>query len=447
MRAMPIAIVTLMVSTMVTIAQTPPLPSLPAIAPPEGPLFLPGTDVSRPLTPVEPGPVPLPTSPSQPVPPIPIEQPNPVERVEELEQPQKPPRGPLGPAWNDFSLLLWWPKAAPLPPLVTATRSGQPPILDVPGTTLLVGGRALSNQEIAGGRFTIGRAMNTEQTIGFEVTYFFLGSRSNSVIIADQPNSRVRAIGLPYVDAATGENAVFSLVAPGTSTGSVYLTTTTRMQGVEANGVANLINGQHLKLNGLVGYRYLQVNEGLTIEQMRYSGNTFGPIYDQFDGHNQFNGGQLGLQADLSHGIVYCEVSGKVALGRVSQVVKIEGATNHYTQLPGGALSLAQYQGGVYALSTNIGRYSQSNFAVVPEGTFKVGIKLSESGRFYVGYNFLYLSSAVRPGDQVDRTLNSALIPTLNPAGSLTGPDRPLAPLTRSDFWAQGLIIGLETRY
>jgi hypothetical protein len=143
---------------------------------------------------------------------------------------------------------------------------------------------------------------------------------------------------------------------------------------------------------------------------------------------------------------VFCELTGKVALGQTFEVVKIDGATTMYTPILGG-LSVQHAPGGVFALPTNIGRTTQSSFAVAPEGIFKIGLKLGDTGRFFVGYNFIYLSDAVRPGDQVDRTLNPTQIAALNPGGGLTGLDRPRGLFNHSDFWAQGLILGLETRY
>ena len=440
MRAVWVAVVGVMISlpgrggaqgTLPPAALPPVVPAAPALPG--------GLDVSRPLTPVDP----VPDTPAiTPTPP----QPEPVQRVEEVQQQKFERRGPLGPGWDDSTLLLWWPKAAPLPPLVTTSRTGGRPVLGAPGTVVLVGGRALDNQEIAGGRFVLGRSINPDETVGLEAVYFFLGTRTNSEILSDRGMPRVQSLGLPFVDARTGRETAFPLAMPGLSTGSVFVTTTTRAQGVEANFVANLVDSKHIRLNGIVGYRYLQVNEGLTVEQMRFAGGEFGPIYDQFDGHNRFHGGQLGLSADITQGIVFCEITGKVALGRTFEVVKIDGATNLYTPTLGG-LSVASYTGGLYALPSNIGRYTDGVFGVVPEGIVKLGLKLGEVGRVYVGYNFLYLSGAVRPGDQIDRTLNPVQVPALNPAGIMAALDRPRVPFVRSEWWAQGLIIGLETRY
>jgi hypothetical protein len=452
MRARWFAVAAVFVAVSGAVAAEPALPPV-VPGPDNGPSLPGGTDVSRPLTPVElPPATPLPTDPAP--------APGPVARVEEVCQPTKHVRrGPLGPAWDEFEFLLWWPKAHPLPPLVTATQTRltralpppQLPVLGRPETVLLVGGRAIDNQDIAGGRFALGWSLNEPETFGFELRYFFLGTRTLRARVSELGHSppaspRIRSLGLPYIDATTGQEAVFSLAFPGRSNGEVFAATTTRVQGAEANFVANLHDGKNVKLNGLVGYRFLQVHEGVTVAQVRYGGTDVSTIYDQFDGHNRFNGGQFGLHADVSRGIVFCELTGKIAFGQTFEVVKIDGSSVVSTPAPFG-VSEQRHLGGVYALPTNVGRYTSSAFAVVPEGTFKVGLRLSDRGRAYVGYNFLYLSDVVRPGDQIDRTINPAQIPTLNPTGTFSPPDRPRPVFARSDFWVQGLVIGLETRY
>jgi hypothetical protein len=312
-----------------------------------------------------------------------------------------------------------------------------------------VAGHAFDDQPIAGGRFTLGFSLNSAETVGIEGSYFFLGSRTLKEAVSSQNNPAAVALGLPYMNSATGQEDVFLISAPGISRGSVFVSSTTRAQGAEGNFVANLYDGQSVKLNGIVGYRFLQVVEGLAIEDQRtllVGSGAYGPIYDGFDAHNQFNGGQIGLHADLTHGLVFCELTCKVAIGVTSEVVKISGASTIYTPTLGGVTSQT-LPGGVYALPTNMGSYNHNAFAVVPEGIMRFGLKLGDAGRIFVGYNFLYLSDLARPGDQIDRTLNPVQIPTLNPGASFVGADRPRVPYNRSDFWAQGLIIGLETRY
>lgn len=412
-------------------AATPPPATLPLDEPLGG-----GKDVSRPLTPVE-----LPDlRPAGDLAP----DPDAVQRVENVQDQQYARRGPLGPGWDDLEFLLWWPKAQGLPPLVTGSRSGAPPVLGNPGTAVLLGGHMLENQDIAGGRFTLGVAVNEEQTIGVEGVYFFLGSRTLKTTIGSAGNPAADSLGLPFHNALTNQQDVFVLAAPGVSAGTVFVSSTTRIQGAEGNFVASLYDGINVKLNGLIGYRFLQVNEGLAIVDSSHllsGASPYGAIYDGFDGHNNFNGGQVGLHADMSHGIVFCELTGKVAIGVTSETLHIDGATA--VSSPGAQI----VPGGVYALPSNMGTYNRGAFAVAPEGTCKVGLKLGDVTRLFVGYDFLYLSALVRPADQIDRSINPIEVPSLSPGAGFTGPDRPRVPFARSDFWTQGLTIGLETRY
>jgi hypothetical protein len=84
---------------------------------------------------------------------------------------------------------------------------------------------------------------------------------------------------------------------------------------------------------------------------------------------------------------------------------------------------------------------------VVPEGTFKVGLKTSDRARFYAAYNFMYLSDAVRPGDQVDRVLSASQVPIVTGVRPGAWADRPVASVNRTDFWVHGVVIGWEGRY
>jgi hypothetical protein len=402
-----------------------------------------GKEVSRPLTPVE-----MPTDLPQRAMPEQADA-EAEQRVQDLQDQRYIRRGPLGPGWDDCEFLLWWPRSQALPPLVTASRSGQPPVLGSPGASVLIGGHSQNNQDIAGGRFVLGAAINSEETLGLEGAYFFLGSRTLKETIRSQNNPAAVSLGLPFVNSDTGHRDVFLIAAPGVSTGSVYFSSTTRLQGAEGNLIANFVDETAVRVNGIIGYRYLMVNQGIALADQRTelgAGGAYGPIYDGFDGHNQFNGGQLGLHADFTHGLMFCEITGKVAIGLTSEVVKIEGASTIYTPILGG-VNAQTLPGGVYALPSNMGYYTHNSFAVAPEGTFKIGLKFGEVSRFFVGYNFLYLSELVRPADQIDRTLNPIQIPTLNPGATFTGADRPRVPFARTDFWTQGLIIGIETRY
>lgn len=419
------------------VAPPPPVPlppgeavlnTLPAGGPEPG-LLPGGKDVSQPLQPV--GPVPVEPKPSAAV-----------EVPEAKSIPPECPVGPLGPHWGSNELLYWWPMRQPLPSLAVGTRNGT--------SALLLGGHALDSQPSAGGRFSTGWSTNTAETAGLEVVYFFLGTRTFHQNVRSFGGGSAPTLGLPYTNAATGLGEVLTLARPGASDSTLTALTSVRVQGWEVNTVANVVDEKYVKLNALLGWRYFQVHEGVRLEQMqiRYP-DGIGAIRtaDQFDAHNRFHGGQLGLQADVRRGIVFCEITAKIAFGQTYEVVKNEGMTVFQPAGLGAPASQIFGGSGLYVQPSNAGRTANGVFAVVPEGTFKFGFRLGDTGRVYVGYSFLYLSDAVRPGDQIDRTLNPAQIPLVSGTAPVLGSERPARLFNRSDFWVQGLVIGLETRY
>ena len=149
----------------------------------------------------------------------------------------------------------------------------------------------------------------------------------------------------------------------------------------------------------------------------------------------------------MRRGLLFCELTAKVAFGQTYEVMRNDGATNFYASTPNGPVSRAFAGSGIYVQPSNAGRTANGVFAVLPEGTVKFGIRLGDTGRLYFGYSFLYLSDVARPGDQIDRTLNPAQLPLVNGTGPVYSAERPARLVTHSDFWVQGLVIGLETRY
>jgi hypothetical protein len=85
--------------------------------------------------------------------------------------------------------------------------------------------------------------------------------------------------------------------------------------------------------------------------------------------------------------------------------------------------------GGNYA-TLQVGRYTTDRFALAPIAQLKLGYQFTPCIRGQIGYSFLYLSSVVRPGNQIDNTYDGAL--------------HPLVPMASSSFWAQGLTFSVQ---
>ena len=199
----------------------------------------------------------------------------------------------------------------------------------------------------------------------------------------------------------------------------------------------------HLDLIG--GFRYLDLDEGLELTEVSQFNpgpalnGTTQASSDRFRTHNQFYGGQIGAELELHQGRFFIDLYGKVAVGSMNENVTINGTTVLTTAA---GLSMAR-PGGVYAQPSNIGSYTRSEVAAIPEVGVNVGYQLTTHLRASVGYSFLYISEVVRPGDQIDRSVNTS---QQNAAG-LVGPARPLFAFNPTDFWAQGINFGLEFRY
>lgn len=74
----------------------------------------------------------------------------------------------------------------------------------------------------------------------------------------------------------------------------------------------------------------------------------------------------------------------------------------------------------------------------MPELALKLGYQVTPQLRLHAGYDFLFWSQVVRPGNVIDTGIN----PTQIPPGVLAGAGRPLPRLDGSDFWAQGFDLG-----
>jgi hypothetical protein len=196
------------------------------------------------------------------------------------------------------------------------------------------------------------------------------------------------------------------------------------------------------RLDLLVGYRFVQLREGLTIREDLTSlrsapdqGNF--DIVDDFQSTNTFHGADLGVAWQRRCGPWLLDVLGKLALGNTEQTVTIGGQT----VISGSAANDGTYPGGLLAQRTNIGTYPRSVFAVMPELGVSLGYQFAPCLTAKVGYNFLYWSRVARPGDQIDLDVNPDLLP---PEEQFAGPARPSFDFGDTDFWAQGIRVGLE---
>jgi hypothetical protein len=354
--------------------------------------------------------------------------------------------------YGSADYLLWWVKGSPLPPLVTAGSFGDPMPGAIgpnnPGTSILFGNKDYGTGARSGGRFLVGWWFTDDHLIGIEGGGFFLGqdttrfsatSFGNPLLfrpfIEASPNSRA---GVP-----PGTETVEQVAVPGLA-GTVSSRLTSTVWGAEANLRTNLLSGPCFTLDMFAGYRALGLNETLTINENLavVAGPAAGGqimLQDRFAVRNTFNGGQVGFDAEIRRGRWSLDIKPRIAMGATHEVVDISGFT---TQTFFGVTTNFPNH-GLLAQPSNVGHYSRDRFSVAPEVGLNLGYQLTDHWRAVVGYDFLYWSNVVRPGNQIDRVVNSNQVA----APIAAGPARPAFSFNGSDFWAQGLNFGLEFRY
>jgi hypothetical protein len=360
--------------------------------------------------------------------------------------------------------LLWWLKPDQVPPLVTAgnpnllnpadpTSLAGRGILGQPGTTLLFGNENRVRDPHAGLRFALGFWCDCEQDHGFEVEGFVLFNNQKS--FAANSND-FPVLARPVQVANMGNVEGVELVAlPGVTRGIVTVRAPSEMWGITPDFRCKLCCGCDSRIDLLAGFRYTELNEALSVTE-DVIGSPAAPapltnqqahLVDSFSTRNQFYGAEIGLAGERRWGPWSLDWRGKLAIGDNHQTVLINGTTV-LTDL--GTGQVRTFQGGLLALSTNIGRFERDRFSVIPELNLNVGYDVTEHIRLSMGYTFLYWSDVVRPGDQIDRVVDFTKVPSFQPlpAGFPAAPqNRPAVLFRENDFYAHGLNFSVLFKF
>lgn len=377
---------------------------------------------------------------------------------------------PRGKLWVRGEYLLWTFRTPQVPALVTTTNSGPPGptsgALNQVGTQVLYGGSNFDNLMRSGGRVSAGFWFPNHDDWGLDASFFFLGQRTTNFSANSNGNP---VLSRPLINTVTGQEGVepvatTNLIIGGTPgfllRGGINVDYASKLWGLDANVRKKAWCGPWWHVDVLFGYRHIELEEDLRIQENlttvlvpgSLSVNTL--IADNFSARNNFNGGQVGIEAEcrfLNRWFASGQV--KVAVGNMHQIYYISGSQTFISSAGGPVVSVPS---GIFAGTTNSGRYERNRLAIVPEVNLKVGLDITSQLRIFVGYNFLYMSSVARPGDAIDRVVNpdrivrvgvneNGTLFKINP--SMTGPARPAFFFRGSEFWAQGLNAGLEYHY
>jgi hypothetical protein len=388
---------------------------------------------------------------------------------------------PASRLYGGFEYLHWWVKGAPLSvPLLTTGPDVQPfegGFIRGPEVTILYGSpyapatggnNTQAFPGLSGGRLTLGYWLDDGQHYAIEGEGFGLQNGTGTYQAQSQANGtppmRIPVYNsVPYLAGGPGGIVVppvedgVPVSVPDAVSGSVSFKNTLSLWGLQANGVVNLYRDSSWEVSGLGGFRYLSLDEGfnLYLNIVGVPNSAFATEYgwanDQFSTQNHFYGATLGLRGKYNFGPMFVEASGRVSFGADNESVDVSGYFQEFNTpivsgIPGvayGQRPLIQGPNGIFAQPSNEGQTSGNRFAVVPEVSIKLGYNLTPSTQLTVGYDFLFISSVLRPTDQIDRSFSKGL-PFQQDPTSTTGPVRFFR---TSTFYAQGLSVGVSYRF
>jgi hypothetical protein len=347
--------------------------------------------------------------------------------------------------YGSAEYLLWWIDGMGTPPLVTTSPAGtvqnEAGVLGRPGTTILFGGSDLEGNAISGGRFSLGMWLDPCHSQGLEASYFTLGTETTSY---GASGADYAILARPIYNTVDARQDARLLVYNNLVSGSVLATASTHFDGGEFLFRQALQRECWAEIDLVVGYRWLQLEDGLLIEESTQSlvaaaaGTSF-DLYDRFDTRNSFHGGELGMSL---RGQLSCcwslELLAKIGIGNMKSAATIDGQTTAISPT-GTAVS----EGGLLALPTNMGRYERDKLATATEVGLKLRRSFCDGIDLTIGYTFLYLSDVLRAGEQIDTNINVSQLS----GGALAGAPFPEFNFQSNGFWAQGISFGIEGRF
>ncbi len=353
------------------------------------------------------------------------------------------PDATSGPWYASADYIFWWLHEGHVPAILTTSSAASAGRLGAPDTRVIYGDDRLETRhgdQFNGARVSLGYWFDDEQTVALEVggfalerdsTHFKAVSNGDQLLarpffnaLTDQPDS--------YIVAGSGPN--------GPLAGNFVGYSRVEFFGEQADLRASLLQGENGHLDLLAGGRFLQMRDRLDLTAVSWllpSKSTLFAVTDQYRTHDEYYGGELGLEGEVHRGGWFLRVRGEASLG--GDVQQIRTAGDRIYQTP---LVRVEQPYGLTVMPSNAGTFERTRLDAVYETGVNVGYRFNSHVEGYVGYTFIYWTNPIRAGDQVDLTVNPGPI-----QGTSGGPARPAIPWHEDAFWAQGLNAGVEFRW
>jgi hypothetical protein len=352
--------------------------------------------------------------------------------------------------------LMWWATPLQIPLLGTTNTAGGLGFVGEPGTQQILGPGQIIGPFRNGVRVRGGTWLGAG--CGIDGSFFYLPQKSTEIVrTSDQFPIITRPVFSPNPAPGGGVigNTGEAVTVPGVLTGSLSARAESVIYGFDANLRKCLHTCCDWHAEWFVGYRNVSMEESLSItENINVVGTDPGVavpdppgtvvfVRDTFATNNYFHGAQIGGLYERQFGRFTVSGRASVGLGVTRQEVNIDG---FQVRTRPGMPPMSFTGGGLLAAGPNIGNFTNNEFSVVSELTVNVGYRVTPAVRVYAGYNFLYWSNVVRPGDQIDGVVDLTFVPN-GPPAIPSGLNRPAVPFKQSDMFISGVQFGAEFRW
>ena len=123
---------------------------------------------------------------------------------------------------------------------------------------------------------------------------------------------------------------------------------------------------------------------------------------------------------------------GRISIGNMHESMNIRGSTRF--AVPGQPVE--NEATGLLAAPSNVGRYSRDEFTAITELGFNLGYRFNCCTQLNIGYTFIYWNDILSSGTAIDSSI-----------GDDNGTARPQFTFRHSDFWVQGISLGLTREF
>lgn len=362
--------------------------------------------------------------------------------------------------WVSAEYLRWRTTGMKLPPLVTGNPLGTPEaeagVIGIPSTTILLGNGTILDEPQSGFRYSAGYWFCDGLALEAEVFHFL-----EHDVAYRFDSSLNQILGRPFMNRGPlvppFRYDTQLIVFPPIIDGYVNVFASSQFHGAAARLKFNLKSDCQCqsgcqtpcvgacssgcgpkpkwgKLNLTTGYRYLQLEEHLRIEERVITAGDQYDAIDDFRTRSRFHGLEVGFDGDFHCSVVDVNVFSRLSGGITRNRVQISGQTDETI----GAV-VTSGNSGILAQASNIGTRSHDSASLVAELGFDFQRQVTSCLRVNAGYSVLYWGKVARAGEQIDLSLHPGLF---QPPVAVPGTIGALPTHRFSDFVAHGLNLG-----